>query len=226
MATYVVGDLHGQLHLLEPLLKKVRFHPVEDLLYSVGDVVDRGTDTGPLLDYLYDGARAGWFRPVLGNHEELLLAYRNNPARHKESYLDPGFGGRVTLSALERTPRAREILDWIATWPLTLEVGGHILVHGGLPRIQGSSWGDVELCEKRVDPDTGFRHCLWVRIPDIYPSFDQKMVVSGHNMIPQAQHYKDGILLIDTGGYRTGSLTLYRIEDRTLHTGEGRPRLG
>lgn len=226
MATYVVGDLHGHIHLLESLLKKVRFNHALDLLYSVGDIVDRGSDTGALLDYLYDGSRAGWFRPILGNHEELLLSYRNNPSQFKNLYLDPGFGGRVTLNALDRTPRAQEILDWIATWPMTVEVEGHILVHAGLPRVQGSSWGDAELCTTRVDPDTGFHQCLWFRIPDLYPSFDQKIVVSGHNMVSQAQFYKEGILLIDTGGYRTGSLTLYRIEDRTLHAGEGRPRLG
>ncbi len=226
MASYVAGDLHGQVRILEALLRSVRFDPREDRLYSVGDVIDRGTDTGELVAFLHEGSRAGWFSPIMGNHEELLLAYLKDPRRHGADYLDPGFGGRVTISALERSPRSDDLLEWIAGWPLVLSLDSFILVHGALPRIRQSIWGDPDLCDKRVDSETGFHSCLWARPPELYPSYDQKTVISGHNIVQEGQHYQDGIILIDTGGYRTGRLTLFRLEDRSFHSFQGKPRCG
>lgn len=225
MASYVVGDLHGQIGILELLLKSVHFSPETDCLYSVGDVIDRGTDTGELLEFLYEGALAGWFEPIMGNHEELLLAYLKSPSIHGPSYLDPGFGGKATIAGLERSLKANLMLDWISGWPLVSTLNSIILVHGSLPRIRQSIWGDTDLCKIRVNRETGFHSCLWARPPDLYSSYDQKTVVSGHNIVPEGQfYYQEGIILIDTGAYRTGQLTLYRLEDQSFHTVQQKPR--
>lgn len=40
MATYVIGDIHGQLEQLKVLLEKMKFNE-NDELYVMGDVVDR-----------------------------------------------------------------------------------------------------------------------------------------------------------------------------------------
>ncbi len=226
MASYVLGDLHGQARILESLLKSVRFDPKVDILYSVGDVIDRGTETVEALEFLYEGARSGWFFPLLGNHEELLIAYLKDPKRHGTGYLDSGFGGGVTVDALEKSPKSDELLKWIASWPLVLPLDSLILVHGALPRIRQSIWGDPDLCSKRVESSTGFHSCLWARPPEIYPSYDQRTVISGHNIVPEGQTYRPGIILIDTGCYRTGRLTLYRMEDRSFHSVQGKPRCG
>lgn len=45
MATYVIGDIHGQLEQLKVLLEKMKFNE-NDELYVMGDVVDRGPWTG------------------------------------------------------------------------------------------------------------------------------------------------------------------------------------
>ncbi|MHB8422156.1 MAG: metallophosphoesterase [Leptospirales bacterium] len=225
MSSYVVGDLHGQVRILELLLKSVRFDPGKDRLYSVGDVIDRGTDTGELLEFLREGALDGWFVPIMGNHEELLLAYLKDPATHEKSYFDPGFGGRSTISALERSSRANDLVAWMTGWPIVSSLDSVILVHGALPRIRQSIWGDPDLCNVRVDRETGFHSCLLARPPELYPSYNQKTVISGHNIVQEGQfHYKEGIILIDTGAYRTGRLTLYRLEDRSFHTVQQKPR--
>lgn len=41
MATYIIGDIHGEYEQLKILLKKMNFKG-EDELFILGDVVDRG----------------------------------------------------------------------------------------------------------------------------------------------------------------------------------------
>ena len=50
MATYVIGDIHGQLEQLKVLLEKMKFNE-NDELYVMGDVVDRGPDPIKALQY-------------------------------------------------------------------------------------------------------------------------------------------------------------------------------
>lgn len=223
MSTYIVGDLHGQIRILEGLLSKVAFSPDKDRLIAVGDVIDRGESTGELLQFLFSGARNGWFTSVKGNHEEVLLGYLKNPKNHPLC-IDSEFGGKKTLEALSRTSEKKEILNWINSWPLFLEESGYIIVHGGLPSIQGSRMGDTELCSKRLEPLTGYHTCLWIRPPKLSPSYDGRTVISGHSIVPQAGFVQDGIMLVDTGCYRTGKLSAIRLEDMSIFEHQGSPR--
>lgn len=68
-SVWVVGDLHGCYSLLKSKLKEVGFNFNEDLLISVGDLVDRGNESIECLQLLTEK----WFRSVKGNHEEMLL---------------------------------------------------------------------------------------------------------------------------------------------------------
>jgi serine/threonine protein phosphatase 1 len=67
---FVVGDLHGCVDALRFLLRDVGFDAVCDRLFSVGDLVDRGTQNDEALALL----DKPWFYPVLGNHEDALCA--------------------------------------------------------------------------------------------------------------------------------------------------------
>ena len=52
MSTYVVGDIQGCLQPLKCLLKRVRFDPEKDVLWSVGDIVNRGPKCLKTLRFL------------------------------------------------------------------------------------------------------------------------------------------------------------------------------
>jgi serine/threonine protein phosphatase 1 len=223
LATYVVGDLHGQVRILEGLLEKISFSPGKDHLVAVGDVIDRGENTGDLLRFLFSGARDGWFSSVMGNHEEVLLGHLKNPKSHPLC-TDPEFGGKKTLEALSRSSDKKDLIHWISSWPLFMEKSEYIIVHGGLPSVQGSRMGDTDLCSKRMEPITGYHTCLWVRPPKLCPSYDGRIVISGHSIVPQAGLVQDGIILVDTGCYRTGKLSTIRLEDRSTFEYQGYPR--
>ncbi|MCU6666108.1 metallophosphoesterase [Silvania hatchlandensis] len=66
---WVVGDLHGCYTNLMTQLGKVDFDPAQDLLISVGDLVDRGTENVECLDLI----SMPWFRAVRGNHEQMMI---------------------------------------------------------------------------------------------------------------------------------------------------------
>ncbi|WP_192073294.1 metallophosphoesterase [Pantoea agglomerans] len=67
---WVVGDLHGCRRELDALLQQHQFDPQQDLLISVGDIIDRGPDSLGCLALLEEP----WFRCVRGNHEEMALS--------------------------------------------------------------------------------------------------------------------------------------------------------
>ncbi|MDU5781865.1 MAG: metallophosphoesterase [Pantoea sp.] len=66
---WIVGDLHGCRRQLDALLLEKAFDKRNDLLISVGDLIDRGPDSPGCLELL----DAPWFRCVRGNHEEMAL---------------------------------------------------------------------------------------------------------------------------------------------------------
>ncbi len=79
---FVCGDLHGCFELLEDKMSEINFNAGTDRLFSVGDIIDRGTDSAKALHYL----QQSWFYCIRGNHEQMLLdwcsestsAVRNN----------------------------------------------------------------------------------------------------------------------------------------------------
>lgn len=66
---YIVGDLHGCRSQLDEQLFALHFDLSEDLLVSVGDLIDRGPDSPACLSLVEEP----WFRCVRGNHEEMAI---------------------------------------------------------------------------------------------------------------------------------------------------------
>ena len=60
---WVVSDIHGCYQRLLDELKCRHFNPFEDLLISVGDLIDRGPDSVKSLQLINEK----WFRAVRGN---------------------------------------------------------------------------------------------------------------------------------------------------------------
>ncbi len=124
MTVYAVGDLQGCLSPLERLLERVRFDPGQDTLWLVGDLVNRGPDSGPCLRYVRDLGTAAI--TVLGNHDLHLLATAAGLRQPRP---------RDTLAQVLRRPDSDELLDWLAARPLMHhdEALGWTMVHAGIP---------------------------------------------------------------------------------------------
>lgn len=68
---FVVGDIHGCLQELHWELERLEFDKTKDRLFSVGDLVDRGSDSLGCLKLLDEP----WFHAVKGNHEDMMIMF-------------------------------------------------------------------------------------------------------------------------------------------------------
>jgi len=66
---FVVGDLHGCYTLLMSKLHELKFNFQQDLLVSVGDLIDRGNENLKCLSLLDEP----WFKAIRGNHEQMCI---------------------------------------------------------------------------------------------------------------------------------------------------------
>jgi serine/threonine protein phosphatase 1 len=73
MPRYAIGDIHGGSKTFLALLKQISLKH-DDTLYLLGDYVDRGPDSKGVLDTIMQLQSTGFnVRPILGNHDDLLL---------------------------------------------------------------------------------------------------------------------------------------------------------
>ena len=74
----IAGDIHGQYERLREALDKASFNPDTDILYSTGDISDRGPGMVLLVRYLMSLPD---YRPVLGNHDIWLRDFLVSDSR-------------------------------------------------------------------------------------------------------------------------------------------------
>lgn len=191
--TFVIGDIHGQLGMLENLMAKIPWRPDRDALFFLGDYVDRGPDPRGVVDYIvnltHHFPRVGC---VLGNHEGMLMEYLMGVGR--DLYL--ANGGLTTLKAYERRKSLTTALTdleipsehkaFYESLKSYYEIEGYYLVHAGFRP------GVPVIHQSKTD-------MMWIREPFLSSTYDfEKKVVFGHtpSLEPRIMKNKIGI---DTG---------------------------
>ena len=128
---WVVSDIHGCYQWLMDALKRRHFNPYEDLLISVGDIIDRGPDCVKCLQLMDEK----WFRAVRGNHEQMALdAIENNDFALWMS------NGGIWFSALEDKRKALRLLNACRDLPHIIEItcanGLNVIAHADYPAAE------------------------------------------------------------------------------------------
>ncbi|HHL0034357.1 protein-serine/threonine phosphatase [Enterobacter mori] len=128
---WVVSDIHGCYQWLMDALKRRHFNPYEDLLISVGDIIDRGPDCEKCLQLMDEK----WFQAVRGNHEQMALdAIENNDFALWMS------NGGIWFSALEDKRNALRLLNACRDLPHIIEItcanGLNVIAHADYPAAE------------------------------------------------------------------------------------------
>lgn len=194
---WVVGDIHGCFVLLMAKLRQCHFDPWQDLLVSVGDVIDRGPDSMRCLKLL----RKNWIVAVRGNHEQMAL----DALATEEQFLWFMNGG--SWFAQTEQPAARVALEECRKLPWILELhchnGIHVIAHADYP-------DDDYQWQKEVD----LQQVLW----------DRSRLMNKGNGIHGADHFwfghtplrqrldRGNLHYIDTGAVFGGDLTLVQLQ--------------
>ena len=125
MTVYAVGDVQGCLDELQALLEQVGFNRERDVLWCVGDLVNRGPQSLETLRFFRAlGARAVC---TLGNHDITLLALAAGaPVRSDHDH---------QLHAVLAAPDRDELIEWLRHRPVLHHDPelGYAMVHAGLP---------------------------------------------------------------------------------------------
>ena len=124
MSTYLIGDIQGCYDPLQRLLEKISFDTSSDLLWSCGDLVNRGGQSLEVLRLLYQMGPA--CSVTLGNHDLYLLA---TDARHPEDDCK-----NLEIARVLRCPEREKLIDWLGAQPLAAYSKQHQLlrVHAGV----------------------------------------------------------------------------------------------
>ena len=133
MANYLIGDLQGCDSALGRLLKKIDFSPSRDILFVLGDLVNRGPESLAVLERLMHYGDAA--RCLLGNHDLNLLAIAHGVRQ---------LNRKDTLTEILQSPKLPALMHWLKhqnmamlhkiqySTPNNLQSSEILMVHAGV----------------------------------------------------------------------------------------------
>lgn len=127
---FIVGDIHGCYKKLMDALDRVQFERETDLVVSVGDLADRGSQNLECYELL----NASWFRAVRGNHEQMAIDVLAGGAF--DTWI--ANGGRWFFSLQEsKKHQAEQLIKLAEKLPLVIEIntdnGKYVIAHADYP---------------------------------------------------------------------------------------------
>lgn len=231
MRSYAIGDIHGQLSLLQrahALVERDKraYADPDAPVVHVGDLVDRGPNSAGVVRYLRDGLDGGAPWIVLkGNHDRLFARFVLDPGwtdpalRMGLTWLHDLIGGTATLASYGVSDRAlRTLRDaqaaakdhvdpadlaFLERLSLHFAMGHAFFVHAGLrPGLAFELQQEQDL--------------LWIRDPFLLDHRDHgALIVHGHTAIERPIHYRNRLNIDSRAGYG-GPLTVVVIEGRDV----------
>lgn len=230
-ATYVVGDIHGRIDLLELMLELIDAHiggtgGVDPQLVFVGDYIDHGQDSGAVLTRMRELTTEfpDNVTCLVGDHERMLLDFLLDPAARGPRWmrkggsttlanfgiggagLDQGTAPDVWSDIATRLADAlgETAIAWLAERPLSWNSGNLWVVHAGADPLRPMS-------------DQTARVLLWGHPEfDSTPRADAVWVAHGHT-IQDRPSITDGRIGLDTGAWSTGRLSAIAIKPDGSH---------
>jgi serine/threonine protein phosphatase 1 len=220
---YAIGDIHGRSDLLRETIEHIdddiRRRPIAHAVeIYLGDYVDRGPDSKGVIDLLATRLVGGNAVCLRGNHEDLMETFLRDPLT-LPAWLK--LGGMQTLASYgvdprsDRTeashelhrrfcnafPRAHELfLKCLRPW---IACGDYLFVHAGVrPTVP---------FDKQMLSDL-----MWIREEFLSSRYDHgKFIVHGHTPVLHPEVHSNR-LNIDTGAWRTGTLTCAVLENASI----------
>jgi serine/threonine protein phosphatase 1 len=221
---YAVGDIHGRLDLLLPLLAHIKADasarmPADIHVVLLGDLVDRGPYSAETVEFMISALPSfATFHVLMGNHEESMLRALD-PNDEQTGNLWLKFGGYETLASYgvpvsllggEELPPADTLRTYIPERHRlylkglsdTIRFGDYLFVHAGVrPGIPLDAQEAADM--------------HWIRHDFLDHRGDLgAYVVHGHT-ISSAPDMQANRIGIDTGAYRSGTLTALGLEGDT-----------
>jgi bis(5'-nucleosyl)-tetraphosphatase (symmetrical) len=121
MTTYAIGDIQGCFYAFQDLLAEINFDQTHDVLWLVGDLINRGNGSLEVLRWCY--AHQKNIRIVLGNHDLHALVVAHGIVKPRRG---------DTLDAIFSANDGEKLLGWLRCQPMLFHENNHLMVHAGL----------------------------------------------------------------------------------------------
>lgn len=212
MDTFVIGDIHGCADHLEALLAWIGSDFARRRIIFLGDLIDRGEDSRRVLGLVRNElSMSAESRLIMGNHEELMLAFLDDPKNVEALEAWKGKGGSTTLASfgLDDSMLGQKLASSLAGFPelevLTdsrsqIQSASFMFVHAGIrPGVPLDMQDDYDL--------------RWIREPFLssVETF-RKVIVHGHtptdSRLPEVGRSR---INLDTGSFRSGRIAAMHI---------------
>lgn len=206
--TFIVGDIHGCLGMLQRLMRRIPWDPDRDRLIFLGDYVDRGEDSRGVIEAVMEIRRTSErVDCLMGNHEKILLDFLegrdvntfflNGGTSTLNSYrvFQPRYG--EPLIPAEHVAFLHSLKSWI-------ELDEYYVVHAGFrPGVELENQSQEDL--------------LWIRDSFIFSNYRfNKRVIFGHTPFSQPLVMENKIGL-DTGAVYGNKLTCIELPSLKFH---------
>ncbi|MBQ4825550.1 serine/threonine protein phosphatase [Leisingera sp. HS039] len=210
---YAIGDIHGQLAMLEEALARIEADGGPDArVVFLGDYTDRGPDSRGVIERLIAGQEEGrdWIC-LKGNHDRMFEWFMEDIPRHDPHlligyhWLHERIGGIETLASYGLTFKDRTRLDdlhaqakeviplrhaeFLRSLTPLYETPDLAFVHAGI--VPG-----VPLARQKEND------LVWIRQPfHDHTGTHPKLIVHGHTPVDCPSHYGNRINLDSGAGY-------------------------
>lgn len=112
---FVVGDIHGRFDSFLALLDQANYDPASDVIYSVGDLIDRGPKSTEAVEFFTTQENV---YTILGNHEYMAA----NPSEWLNVWINNG-GDRCIESLKKHNKDTMWLRNRLEGLPWIIEVG-------------------------------------------------------------------------------------------------------
>jgi serine/threonine protein phosphatase 1 len=197
--TIVIGDIHGCYDDMLALLNQIGITD-EDMVVSLGDIVDRGNKSKAVYEFFKNRTNA---KVLIGNHERKHI---NQVLSYAQQIVKLQFG--------EDYP---SFLTWLHTLDYYYETDEALIVHAAFEQgktieeqkqevLSGATAGERYL-EKIYPPNT-----YWT---DYYKG--DKPIIYGHHVVGDTPKIHNNTFGIDTGACHGGYLTAIELPNFKIH---------
>ena len=212
----VIGDIHGCYNTLKALVEQIRKKYPGIMIYSVGDLIDRGNFSYEVIEYMIKENIP--FTP--GNHDFMFYFFINFPSSPMgNSWLFNGYEN--TIQSYEgKEKKIKEHLEIIEKAPLFFNLEDCFISHAGISKNYKSKLPDNFLSNEEslskflADDLTESYSIIWTRGELLNIG---KLQVVGHTRMNEAiYNQSSNALYIDTSIYSGNKLTSAISENNKL----------
>ena len=235
---YAIGDIHGQIGMLEDALVRIEKDGGADArVVFLGDYTDRGPDSCGVIELLKQGKSEGrnWIT-LMGNHDRMFSMFMEDYPRNDDQllvgyhWLHPRIGGVETLASygvnvadgdriFKVHARAQAAVpqhhrDFLADLPNHHQEGALLFVHAGIRP-------GIALHEQSENDK------IWIRQEFLKDQTRHPwLVVHGHTHVKQPEHHGNRVNLDSGAGFsRPLTAAVFEGRDCWVLTPEGRQAL-